>query len=184
MAKIQSSSIQKIKSIDFVSNRKNRLITRLKYQIIILLMACVNVYAQKVYVRNHNHEDYLVSEGWMQNEKKENFWKFYYPNGKLKSEGHFTNNIKHEYWTHYAKSGNKISEGHMSVGLKTNWWIFYNDGKITHKCQFENDKKHGLCLNLHGGKIISASKFVNGTMIKTWTSLREFKKDNHLKGIK
>ena len=139
--------------------------------------------AQKTYEKIYDSDQKMVSEGWMQNGKKQGFWTYYYSNGQIKSAGHYRNDKKDSYWNHYTKNGHKSMEGHMINGKQTDWWIFYDASKIKEKCQFKNGLKHGISIIYSNGRVNSASKYVEGNKIKTWTSIREFKRDNPLKDL-
>ncbi len=110
---------------------------------------------EKIYVRDYYPNKTLKSEGWMQNNKKVDYWFFYYENGVKKEEGHFENNKRAE------------------------WWIFYNTKKkIIKKCEFKNDKQDGFSVIYNEGEVVKAEKYAVGKKIKEWESITEFKKDN------
>lgn len=110
---------------------------------------------EKIYVRDYYPNKTLKSEGWMQNNKKVDYWFFYYENGIKKEEGHFENN------------------------KRANWWIFYNaKRKIIKKCEFKNDKQDGFSVIYNDGEVVKAEKYTVGKKVKEWESIAEFKKDN------
>ena len=116
---------------------------------------------------------------------KENYWKFYYPNGVTQKEGHFHQNKPINYWYFYYLNGNLESEGHYINGKKNNWWLFYDTmKKINHKCQLVNNQKNGYCLIYKNEKLIAASKYISGNKIKEWTNFASFKKENKLSDLK
>ncbi|MFV9550011.1 hypothetical protein [Algibacter sp. PT7-4] len=51
---------------------------------IIIIFLTINAFAEKKYTRNYYENGIIQSEGWIENNKKIKFWKFYYKNGKLK----------------------------------------------------------------------------------------------------
>ena len=105
--------------------------------------------------------------------------KNYYPNKNLKEEGWILNDKKNDYWFYYFENGLKKEEGHYKSNHKVNWWIFYDEKQtIIKKCEFKNDKLNGISIIYSKGEIIKAEKYNNGKKIKTWNSLSEFKKDN------
>jgi antitoxin component YwqK of YwqJK toxin-antitoxin module len=109
------------------------------------------------------------------------YFKDYFENGKLKSEGWLNQNQKEDYWFFYNENGSKKEEGHFANNKKCNWWIFYKSKEeISMKCEFENDKMNGFCLIYKNDKIVRAEKFQNDLKIKQWNSVTEFKKDNPL----
>ena len=105
--------------------------------------------------------------------------KEYYPNKTLKSEGWMQNNKKVDYWFFYYESGIKKEEGHFVDNHKSKWWIFYNSKKkIIKKSEFLNDKMHGFSIIYHEGDVVKAEKYSVGKKVKEWESIAEFKKDN------
>lgn len=136
---------------------------------------------KKIFYENGN----IKAEGWTRNDKKENYWKFYYENGKTKKEGHFSNNNPTDYWYFYNSNGLKESEGHFINGNKADWWIFYDEQeKVSHKCQLKFNRKNGYCLMYENGKIVSATKYIDGKKIKAWHNLKDFKKENNLLNLR
>ena len=108
------------------------------------------------------------------------YFKNYYPNGKLKSEGWLNQNQKEEYWFFYNENGSKKEEGHYKNNQKVNWWVYYDEKQtITKKCEYKSNKLNGISIVYVKGEITKAEKYNNGEKIKTWTDLDEFKKDNN-----
>lgn len=103
----------------------------------------------------------------------------YYVNKKLKAEGWIENNKKVDYWFFYNENGSKKEEGHFENGKKTSWWIIYNSkNKIVKKCEYKNDKLNGFSVIYEDGTIVKAEKYTFGKKLKEWESIAEFKKDN------
>jgi antitoxin component YwqK of YwqJK toxin-antitoxin module len=128
---------------------KNRLLT------LLFLLCFIAAKAQKTYIKN------------------------YYDNGKLSSEGWVNQNKKTDYWFFYHKNGNKKEEGHYFNDKKTKWWIVYDvNGKIQRKIEFNNNLENGLSIFYHEGKIYKAARYNAGSKIKEWTSIASYKKDN------
>lgn len=127
---------------------------------ILVLYVSVGFSSDKIYVKTYFNNKKLKSEGWLDNNKKVDYWFFYYENGKKKEEGHFLNN------------------------QKTAWWTFYNaTSDVSKKCEFKNDRMEGFCIIYKNGNIVRAEKFINGKKIKQWESLAEFKKDNLISSL-
>lgn len=119
-----------------------------------LLIINLNMH-EKIYIREFYPNKIVKAEGWMQSNKKEDYWFFYNENGSKKEEGHYEN------------------------GKKVNWWIFYNTkNKIVKKCEYKNDKLNGFTIIYENGEITKAEKYNVGKKIKEWESIAEFKKDN------
>jgi antitoxin component YwqK of YwqJK toxin-antitoxin module len=107
--------------------------------------------------------------------------KQYFENGKLKAEGWLNNNKKTDYWFFYHENGNKLNEGHYENDKKVKWWIFYDiNQNIIKKCEFKNNKMHGYCIVFKNGEIVKGEKYDKGKKVKEWNSLSEFKKNNDL----
>jgi antitoxin component YwqK of YwqJK toxin-antitoxin module len=107
------------------------------------------------------------------------YFKDYYDNGKLKSEGWVNQNKKVDYWFYYFENGNKKEEGHFIDNKKCKWWIFYySNEEINKKCEFDNGQMNGFSLVYRSNQIIRAEKYIMGKKTKEWNSLTEFKKDN------
>ena len=109
----------------------------------------------------------------------EYYVKNYYSNGQMKEEGWMEQNKKINYWFYYYENGNKKQEGHYKQNNKSNWWIFYDKKeKVIKKMEYKNDKPHGFSLIYENGDVVKAEKFLNGKLLKEWTSFSDFKKDN------
>ncbi|TNJ43875.1 hypothetical protein KFZ70_07395 [Tamlana fucoidanivorans] len=143
------------------------------------------VSAQKVYQKNYDPQQLLISEGWMQSHKKQNYWYFYHPNGKIKAEGHYTENVKTNYWIFYNYNGKKEKEGRFLQNKKSGWWLFYDKNQnIEHKCQLKDNLKNGFCLIYKNEVLVAASKYKSGKKLKEWTNFADFKRDNKLSNLK
>ena len=153
--------------------------------ILVFLVFSLIGYGQKNYQKNYFNTGILKSEGWIKNGEKTNYWKFYYENRSLKKEGHYANDNETKYWYFYHLNGIKKTEGHYSEGKKYKWWIYYDTKEeISHKCQFKNNLKDGYCLIYKDGKLVSAQKYKEDKLIKEWTDMETFKKENNLIDLK
>jgi antitoxin component YwqK of YwqJK toxin-antitoxin module len=132
----------------------------MRHLIVLLFLITNSAFSQKSYFKEITSNKKIVSEGWINNSQKTDYWFYYYANGNTKEEGHYVEN------------------------KKINWWIFYDTkGNILKKCEFKNDKMNGFCIIYNDGEIIRAEKFIKGKKIKQWESLSEFKKDNTISMI-
>ena len=110
---------------------------------------------------------------------QKNYVKEYYPDNTIKQEGWLENNKRQDYWFFYSTSGLKMMEGHYAADKKVNWWIVYDEkGKLSKKIQYEDNKPNGFSIIYKSGKIIQVDKYKNGILINSWNKLSEFKKDN------
>lgn len=106
--------------------------------------------------------------------------KNFYPNKNIKEEGWINNNKKTDYWFYYYENGNKKEEGHYKNNQKTNWWIYYDKNqKIIKKSEYKSNLLNGITIVYSKGEITKAEKYTNGKKIKTWTDLDDFKRDNN-----
>jgi len=127
----------------------------MKHLLVLLLVASYS-FSQKVYVKH------------------------YHPNGKLKEEGWVIDDKKTDYWFYYFENGLKKEEGHYKNNQKTAWWIHYDRKQtIIKKCEYKDDKLDGLVIVYSKGDISKAEKYCNGVKLKTWTDIKEFRKDNN-----
>ncbi len=136
------------------------------------------------------HKEYYETgrpkaEGWLKNGLKTGYWRFYHPNGKVAEKGHYAFGKRENYWYFYTEKGALQQAGHYKKDAKADWWLFYDDyGNINHKCQLNKGKKNGYCLRYKNSKLTAAEKYQNGKKIKSWYSLRSFKKENSLSDLR
>jgi antitoxin component YwqK of YwqJK toxin-antitoxin module len=159
----------------------------MKSLIIVVILTLLNftiTNAQKIYQKNFDENNNLISEGWVENNKKVQYWHFYYPNGKIKKEGHYQSGMQTKYWRFFSSSGSLKMEGYFVDGQKSNWWLFYDSmERINHKCQLRNNKKNGYCLMYNNDKLVAASKYKAGKKLKEWTTFASFKSENKLSDL-
>ena len=137
------------------------------------------------YHKEYYHKGEIKAQGWLKNGLKEGYWKFYHPNGILSEKGHYKEGKRQAYWYFYTETGIPKQAGHYEQGNMANWWLFFDSqGRINHKCQLNNGKKNGYCLQFRNEKLTSAEKYQNGRKIKKWTSFSSFKRENRLSDLK
>ncbi|MEM6515015.1 MAG: hypothetical protein AAF688_02450 [Bacteroidota bacterium] len=141
----------------------------------LLLIIFVNV--DKEFSRDYDQEGNLMSEGWMQNEKKVEFWTFYHTNGSIEKKGHYDRGKKDGYWYFYDSKENLVREGYFKNNNKDNWWTFYENKKKV-KIQFKNGLKNGFALIYERDRLKKAERYESDRKIGEWTSYFKFKKDN------
>ena len=157
----------------------------MKNYFIIFFLYSLTAIAQKTYQRNYNDNYHIISEGWIENNQKTKFWKFYHENGNRKKQGHFSENKEINYLKFYSKTGSLEKEGHFKNGKKNNWWLFYDTmEKVNHKCQLKDNQKNGYCLMYKNEKLIAASRYKSGKKLKEWTTFASFKRENKLSDLK
>ena len=128
----------------------------LKCLTLLFFLTSFGISDNKIYIKNYHPNKNIKEEGWVFNDKKTDYWFYYYENGLKKEEGHYKNN------------------------QKVNWWIYYDEKQlITRKCEYKSNKLNGITIVYAKGEISKAEKYNNGKKIKTWTNLDEFKKDNN-----
>jgi antitoxin component YwqK of YwqJK toxin-antitoxin module len=88
-------------------------------------------------------------------------------------------NKKVDYWFYYFENGNKKEEGHYDANKKCKWWIFYQANKeINKKSEYHDDQLNGFSIFYKKNKIVRAEKYDMGKKIKEWNSISKLKKDN------
>ncbi|MHA7842299.1 MAG: toxin-antitoxin system YwqK family antitoxin [Winogradskyella sp.] len=145
--------------------------------LITLFLFITHTNVQKEYIRNYDNEGHLVSEGWTKNEKKTDFWTFYYPDGTIEKKGHFYKGKKNGYWYFYTENNNLIKEGTYIANEANNWWIFYEDNR-TVKIQFKNGLKDGYALFYQNRQLKKAERYNADKKTGEWTSYIKFRRDN------
>jgi antitoxin component YwqK of YwqJK toxin-antitoxin module len=84
----------------------------------ILFLITSILFSQKTYQKTYFINGNLKQEGWVYNNKKNDYWKFYHKKGGIKKEGHFKNNLETKYWYFYGKNSTVEKEGHFTRGKK------------------------------------------------------------------
>ncbi len=137
------------------------------------------------YKKEYYQKGDLKAEGWIKNGIKEGYWKFYHPNGKLAEKGHYRRGHRDAYWYFYRENGIPKQAGHYKKGKMADWWLFFDShGNVNHKCQLDNGKKNGYCLQYENEELMSAEKYRNGKKVKKWTSFSSFRRENKLSDLK
>lgn len=92
----------------------------------------------------------------------------YHPNGNLASKGTYVNQKKEGKWQFYSEfmNGYRICEenykNNMRNGLSER---FYVDSTLAEKLYYQNDLKHGECIQYHpNGKVCMKTTFSKGKM--------------------
>ncbi|CAM1359313.1 conserved hypothetical protein [Tenacibaculum sediminilitoris] len=152
---------------------------------ILCLFITFSLVGQRVYHKSFYENGTLKEEGWLEKNKKIDYWIFYYKNGNKKKEGRFKKNIPVKYWYFYRENSSKEKEGHFVNGIRNKWWVLYsNKGNVYQKCQIKNNKKNGYCLLYEKHKLTKAIKFIKGIKLKEWNNLSSFAKENSLNDLK
>jgi antitoxin component YwqK of YwqJK toxin-antitoxin module len=105
------------------------------------------------------------------NDIKDGFVQFFYPNGQVSSEGMMVNGKPEGFWRTYYVTGIKKSEGNRKNHLLDSIWIFYNNKEDTlRKISYMYGKKNGYYLEysydnlkagIDTGIVISKELYVN-----------------------
>ncbi|MDR1846641.1 MAG: toxin-antitoxin system YwqK family antitoxin [Bacteroidales bacterium] len=118
-----------------------------------------------------NKKGFKVYEGTFVDDYETGWFKYYYPNGKLKAktffadngrrgtttvfypngekmaEGFYLDRKKDSLWVTYSEQGIKISEQNYKNGMKEGVWLTFNkSGKVIEETHYKNNKKNGICL--------------------------------------
>lgn len=147
---------------------------------LLLLLGVQTAFAlEKHYHKSYFADGQIKAEGWLEDDKKTEFWIYYHNNGKVAAKGHYKADHMHGYWHFYHLSGDIEKEGHFIEGSSENWWIFYELGSLKKsKFQFKNNQKNGYCLRYEGRKLVKAEKYKSDKKVGQWTSVRSFRRDN------
>lgn len=96
------------------------------------LVATFDAVAQEEmeYTTFHYDNGILSSEGFMQDEKPNGYWKTYYTSGELKTEGNRKNFQLDSTWVFYGEEGNKVSEMHYTEGVRDGLQKSYQNGYL------------------------------------------------------
>jgi len=96
----------------------------------------------------------ISSEGYMKNGKPDGYWKTYYVSGIIKSEGMRSNFELDSTWCFYDQKGDKTEQIDYKYGKKNGYSYTYSydkhpQGIITAKELYVNDKKQGKAFYYH-----------------------------------
>src|SRR5690606_15462512 len=116
-----------------------------KVAFLLFLISVSNaVLAQNEYKIYYYDNGNVSSEGTMEGEKPNGYWKTYYPTGQLKSEGNRLNFELDSIWIFYNEIGERVSSINYKMGRKNGEVISYKNDVIYEISEFENDKKVGF----------------------------------------
>jgi antitoxin component YwqK of YwqJK toxin-antitoxin module len=107
------------------------------------------------------------TELFSQDNLKDGFTRFYYPNNQVSSEGYMRNGKPDDYWKTYSVSGILKSEGLRRDFLLDSTWTFYNEkGETDEKIDYKYGKKNGFSFKYSYEKnalpiVVSKELYVN-----------------------
>ena len=81
---------------------------------ILILLAFIvsfNTFAERVYIKNYFDNGIMKSEGWTENNKKIEHWKYYHTNGNLEKAGDYKIDLKEGFWNFYHKNKTLKAQG-------------------------------------------------------------------------
>jgi antitoxin component YwqK of YwqJK toxin-antitoxin module len=125
----------------------------------------------------------VSSEGLIKNGKPEGFWKSYYVTGIKKSEGKRTNFLLDSIWLFYDQAGDTIEKINWLYGKKNGWYYKYKKDPsrgvyIWSKELFAADRKEGTAYNYYpDGKILQTFTYNAG---KKEGLSKEYDKDGNI----
>jgi len=119
----------------------------------------------------------IIKENF-QNDIKEGYTRYYYPDGKIKLEIPFVKGLEQGYGKEYSTDGTIITlteykRGFIVDRLKINrkdknnlkqgkWYDFYNIGTIKSECTYKDDKKDGYYKEFaENGDLLRISKYIH-----------------------
>ncbi|HEX2968068.1 MAG TPA: hypothetical protein VHO46_03105 [Bacteroidales bacterium] len=125
----------------------------------------------------------VSSEGLIKNGKPEGYWKSFYVTGILKSEGRRTNHLLDSIWVFYDQTGDVNEKISYLYGKKNGWYLKYKKDPgeglyLWSQELFAGDKKEGVAtLYYPDGKIKQTIPYNDG---KKEGLSREFDKDGNI----
>jgi antitoxin component YwqK of YwqJK toxin-antitoxin module len=125
----------------------------------------------------------VSSEGLIKNGKPEGFWKSYYVTGIKKSEGKRTNFLLDSIWLFYDQAGDTTEKINWLYGKKNGWYYKYNKDPshgvyIWSKELFAADRKEGTAFNYYpDGKVLQTFTYNAG---KKEGLSKEYDKDGNI----
>jgi len=114
----------------------------------------------------------IKSRGLIDKEgNKQNEWKDFFEEGKLKDEGNYKNNLREGKWTFYFIDGKIQQVGSYKNGKEIGLWVrYYNSGKVYIEENFYNGKEDGLYTEYDSvGSIITTGEYLEGEKEGEWT---------------
>ncbi|MBA3971590.1 MAG: hypothetical protein H0X46_05500 [Bacteroidetes bacterium] len=84
-----------------------------------------------------------VYRGQYSNGKKEGYWIYFYPNGKIQKQGDFINGNMTSWWQEYNEQGNLIYEGQYSNGIKYGYSKSYKNGILQSEGKYISGRQRG-----------------------------------------
>ncbi len=109
-----------------------------------LIVMIADVHSQSEFTQFFYENGQVSSEGYMQNEKPNGYWKTYFENGQLQSEGKRTNFELDSTWIFYNRDGERTSSINFNGGLKNGTSVTFKNDVIYEESFFENDVKNGI----------------------------------------
>ena len=73
----------------------------------------------------------VSSEGFMQNDKPDGYWKTYYPSAVLKSEGNRVNHLLDSTWVFYKETGDTLQKVSYVLGKRNGYTTGYHVSECT-----------------------------------------------------
>ena len=99
---------------------------------------------QGYYTFYFENSNVLESEGNFDNGIPSGFWKFYYPDGRLRLEGNFSNQQRNGFWKSYYANGFVEWEGNFNNCIREGYWKFYyTNGRVAEEGNFNNAIRNG-----------------------------------------
>jgi len=131
--------------------------------LLIFGVSSTNCSAQETYIRIKNADKQVEAEGWILNDKKTGYWKFYNATQKVKKEGHFFNGKRVKYWKIYYPNNRIKAEGSYVAGKKQGWWkTFDTDGQLTSEGKYESDARQDFWKFYAMGELIEEGTYGKG----------------------
>ncbi len=121
--------------------------------------------------KEFNESGNVISQGIMDEKGLKNeFWKFYYPNGAVHFEGNFNQSQRSGQWNFYYPNGKLEQTGNYRDGKTDGLWIwYYLDGNILREENYYLGKEDGMSVEYdQGGNIIAKGEYIEGNKEGEW----------------
>ncbi len=122
-------------------------------------------------VKEYDNAGQIISDGITDDKgQKDEYWKFYYQDGKIRSEGNFRSNRREGVWKFYLPDGQLEQTGSYKNGLEDGLWTwYYKDGSLRREENYYRGKEDGLSVEYDkSGNVIARGEYIEGLEEGEW----------------
>ena len=117
-------------------------------------------------------KDQVIAEGGTIDPegRQQGYWKYFYPDGKIRMEGEFINGGRAGLWKFYYPGGNVQQQGAYKANKpEGNWTWFYPAGRILREENYKGGKEEGRCVEYdESGAVIAEGNMLAGQREGLW----------------